>query len=89
MREIAAERDPGTDTLKRPEFYDLLLRVAGERSLVSTRKLGGWLKKVVGRIVDKQRLVVAEASDPSAKRAPKFRIESVAKPRDDQPGLDL
>ena len=89
VREIAAEREPGTDTLKRPEFYDLLLRVAGERGLVSTRKLGGWLKKIVGRIVDKQRLVIAEASDASAKRAPKFRLESVAKTQDDQPGLDL
>jgi hypothetical protein len=89
VREIAAERDPGTDRLKWPEFYDLLLRVAGESGLVSTRKLGAWLKKVVGRIVDKQRLVVVEASDAGAKRAPKFRLESVAKPQDDQPGPHL
>ena len=33
-----------------PEFRDLLLRVAGEGGVVSSRRLGKWLSKISGRL---------------------------------------
>ena len=36
----------------RPEFRDLLMRIAGDRGGVSTRRLARWLRRSEGRIVD-------------------------------------
>jgi hypothetical protein len=40
-----------------PEFHDLLLRVAGDKSGISTKRLGAWLRRIQGRIVGGFRLV--------------------------------
>ena len=37
---------------KFPEFRDLLLRVAGEGGAVPGKRLGKWLSKISGRVVD-------------------------------------
>jgi putative DNA primase/helicase len=42
-----------------PEFRDLLLRQAGERGQINTRRLGKWFSKITGRIVEGRRLTVA------------------------------
>jgi putative DNA primase/helicase len=39
-----------------PELRDVLLRVAGERGAISTRRLGQWLQKREGRIVGGRRI---------------------------------
>lgn len=41
-----------------PEFRDVLLRQAGERGAVNTKRLGKWLSRISGRIVDGHRLVM-------------------------------
>src|SRR5215212_7803635 len=43
---------------KHPEFLDLLLRIAGDRGAVSSRRLGKWLSRISGRVVDGSRLVM-------------------------------
>ena len=40
-----------------PEFRDVLLRIAGDRGNVNTRKLGNWLMDHAGRIVNGLRIV--------------------------------
>jgi hypothetical protein len=40
-----------------PAFHDLLLRVAGDKSGISTKRLGAWLRRIQGRIVGDLRLV--------------------------------
>ncbi|MCJ2080730.1 hypothetical protein [Methylobacterium sp. J-090] len=50
--------DYGTQDFVAPEFRDLLLRQAGDGGAVNSRKLGKWLARVSGRIVDDFRLVV-------------------------------
>jgi hypothetical protein len=39
-----------------PEFQDLLIRRAGERGNISTRRLGVWLRGITGKVVDNTRL---------------------------------
>ena len=34
---------------KHPEFHDLLLRIAGDRGTVSSKRLGKWLSRTSGR----------------------------------------
>lgn len=43
---------------ERVEFRDTLLRVAGEGGAVSSRRLGRWLSRIKGRIVNRQRLTM-------------------------------
>jgi hypothetical protein len=43
---------------RHPEFRDLLLRIAGDGGAVSSRRLGKWLSRISGRIVDGYRLVM-------------------------------
>jgi putative DNA primase/helicase len=43
---------------KHPEFRDLLLRIAGDGGAVSSRRLGKWLSRTLGRVVDGYRLVM-------------------------------
>jgi RepB DNA-primase from phage plasmid len=52
---IACERPFGGEFV-RPEFRDLLLRVAGEGGRVSPERLGKWLSKISGRVVGGLRL---------------------------------
>lgn len=49
------QRPPG---FKRPDFRELLLRIAGDGGAVSTRRLGKWLMGISGRIVDGHRLTM-------------------------------
>jgi putative DNA primase/helicase len=42
-----------------PELRDALLRVAGDKGNINTKKLGEWLKNQAGRIVDGVRIVKA------------------------------
>jgi putative DNA primase/helicase len=37
---------------KYPEFRDLLIRRAGDRGVISTKRLGWWLRGIIGKIVD-------------------------------------
>jgi len=76
VAEVAADKDLGTNALERPEFHDFLLQVAGNRGLVSTRRLGTWLGKIVGRIVDGMKLLV-EPAKSGTNRAQKFRLAEV------------
>ena len=43
---------------KHPEFRDLLLRIAGDGGAVSSKRLGKWLSRISGRVVDGYRLVM-------------------------------
>jgi hypothetical protein len=42
---------------KRPDWFDCLNRLAGERGAINTRRLAIWLRKREGRIVDGHRVV--------------------------------
>ncbi len=42
----------------RPEFREALLRIAGEGRTVSSKRLGRWLTRIRGRVVDGHRLEV-------------------------------
>ncbi|MGD1035783.1 MAG: hypothetical protein ABR878_01030 [Roseiarcus sp.] len=55
---IACERRAPSVEFLRPELRDLLLRVAGDGGAVSSRRLGRWLTKISGRVVDGHRLTV-------------------------------
>ncbi|WP_419952518.1 hypothetical protein [Methylobacterium sp.] len=44
--------DYGTQDFIAPEFRDLLLRQAGEGGAVNSRRLGKWLSRISGRVVD-------------------------------------
>ena len=55
-----APAGPGDDSgFADPEFRDLLLRQAGERGQISTKRLGKWFSKISGRPVEGRRIVVA------------------------------
>ena len=60
--QAACEREPpdgyggGASGFRDPEFRDLLLRVAGDGGAVSSRRLGKWLARISGKIVDRRRL---------------------------------
>lgn len=43
---------------KDPEFRDLLLRVAGDGGAVSSRRLGRWLSRISGKVVDGRRVAM-------------------------------
>ena len=53
MREASGE--PGQYHLAHPEFRDTLLRIAGDRNVLNSRKLGNWLAAREGRIADGMR----------------------------------
>jgi hypothetical protein len=53
---FACERSFPGSAFNRPEFRDLLLRVAGEGGAVSPKRLGKWLSKIAGRVVNELRL---------------------------------
>ena len=54
----ACEKGPGSSfdynvqEFRAPEFRDLLLRQAGDGGAVNSRRLGKWLAKISGRVVD-------------------------------------
>ncbi|KAB7782293.1 bifunctional DNA primase/polymerase [Methylorubrum populi] len=58
--QAACERDSfggyGTSDFKTAEFRDLLLRQAGDGGAVNSRKLGRWLSRISGRVVDGVRI---------------------------------
>ncbi|MDP4026796.1 bifunctional DNA primase/polymerase [Methylobacterium sp. NEAU 140] len=51
-----ASFDYGTQDFRAPEFRDLLLRQAGDGGAVNSRRLGKWLAKISGRVVDGHRI---------------------------------
>ena len=55
-----APTGPGDDSgFADPEFRDLLLRQAGDRGQINTRRLGKWFSKIGGRPVEGLRMTVA------------------------------
>jgi hypothetical protein len=56
--QVACGRTIGGTEFLLPEFRDVLLRVAGDGGAVSSRRLGRWLSRISGRIVDGCRLVM-------------------------------
>jgi len=71
---------------KYPEFRDLLLRIAGDRGAVSSRRLGKWLSRISGRVVDGSRLVMRADSS----HGNKFSLqESARKSRSTEPREDV
>jgi hypothetical protein len=55
--QIACERNMGTNEFRLSEFRDLLLRIAGDGGAVNSRRLGRWLSRISGRVVDGRRLI--------------------------------
>ena len=55
--EVACQALPANDFNRQP-FKELLLRVASERqgTVVSSKRLGWWLRKISGRVVEGHRL---------------------------------
>jgi len=56
------------------ELREVMLDIAGERGEINRRKLGWWLKRHAGRIVDGKRFVRASGNSSSEK----WRVESVS-----------
>lgn len=56
--QIACEKDLVTNEFRLAEFRDLLLRVAGDGGAVNSRRLGKWLAKITGRIIEGCRLTM-------------------------------
>jgi hypothetical protein len=50
IKETACEQDSDRKPI-RPEFNDLLIRIAGDRGTVSTNRLGRWLHRNEGRVI--------------------------------------
>jgi putative DNA primase/helicase len=50
-----------TNELVMPDLFDALIRVAGERGVINTKRLGKWLLEHEGRIVDGHRVMRAES----------------------------
>jgi hypothetical protein len=57
-----------------PEFEDLLLRVAGDKSGISTKKLGAWLRRIQGKIVGGFRLTLRPGR--AGGHAPSFFLQA-------------
>lgn len=62
----ACEKGPGASfdynvqEFRAPEFRDLLLRQAGDGGAVNSRRLGRWLSRIKGRVVDGHRIEMRE-----------------------------
>lgn len=61
----ACDRDAGSHfagpgDFKLAEFRDLLLRQAGDGGAVNSRRLGKWLSRIKGRVVDGHRIEMKE-----------------------------
>ncbi|MCJ2071411.1 bifunctional DNA primase/polymerase [Methylobacterium sp. J-030] len=69
-----------------PEFRDLLLRQAGDGGAVNTRRLGKWLAKISGRVVDGYRIEMKI----DGKHGNRFSLRQVggSEPADPFAGLD-
>ena len=52
--------DDNLQDFMRPEFRDLLLRQAGDGGAVNSRRLGKWLSRIKGRVVDGHRIEMRE-----------------------------
>ena len=56
----AASSFSGPGDFKLAEFRDLLLRQAGDGGAVNSRRLGKWLSRIKGRVVDGYRIEMKE-----------------------------
>jgi hypothetical protein len=57
---------PAPDDFNPQPFKDLLVRVAGEKGSVSTKRLGWWLRGISGRVVGGYRLVSGQLNAAQA-----------------------
>ncbi|ABE43850.1 hypothetical protein Bpro_1919 [Polaromonas sp. JS666] len=73
VREVVTRTSAGGLGSGLEDFYESLLDIAGERERVNTRKLGKWITRNAGRIVDGLRLVRA----PKTRNAENWLVESV------------
>lgn len=65
---------PAPNDYSPPVFKQLLMNIAGEQTGVSAKRLGWWLRKISGRIVDGYRLVRKQARSNRAS----FWLQKVA-----------
>ncbi|WP_066927311.1 bifunctional DNA primase/polymerase [Methylobacterium sp. CCH5-D2] len=76
--QAACERDSfggyGPSDFKTAEFRDLLLRQAGDGGAVNSRKLGKWLSRISGRVVEGMRIEMKG----SANHGSRFTLVSTA-----------
>jgi hypothetical protein len=71
--ELACET-PAPDDFNRQPLKTLLLQVAGDHGgIISTRRLGQWLRRISGRVVDKHRLILSHPNKALAA----FRLSKV------------
>jgi putative DNA primase/helicase len=55
-RRLQGDQGQGTSEMQMPDLFDALTRIAGERGIINTKRLGKWLLAHEGRIVDGHRL---------------------------------
>ena len=74
-----AETAGAVDLDRKPvhtEFRDLLLRVAGDKGNISTKRLGVWLRRIQGKVVGGLRM--ASLSGRAGGHAPRFYLKADA-----------
>jgi hypothetical protein len=72
---------------KLPEFHDLLRRMAGDKgNAISTKRLGAWLRRIQGKVVDGLRLVAVPGR--AGGHAPKFHLQSDKAKAEQQPATE-
>jgi hypothetical protein len=69
----AMRRTMAPDHPDHAELRDVLLEIAGERGEINPRKLGWWIRRHSGRIVEEKRIVRADGN----KSAERWRVELV------------
>jgi putative DNA primase/helicase len=57
-----------------PEFRDLLLRLAGDKGTISTKRLGAWLRRIQGKVLGGLRLISIPGR--AGGHAPKFHLQA-------------
>jgi hypothetical protein len=70
-----ASAPPAPNDFNPPAFKQFLLRVAEDREGVSAKRLGWWLRKISGRVVNGHRLVKGRFSVARAQ----FRLSKVGR----------
>jgi hypothetical protein len=90
----ACEKGPGSSfdynvqEFRAPEFRDLLLRQAGDGGAVNSRRLGKWLAKINGRVVDGARIEM-KIDGSNGNRFTLRQVDgSASAPRRSDPGQD-
>ncbi|POR42700.1 PriCT-2 domain-containing protein [Methylobacterium sp. V23] len=71
--------DYGVQEFVAPEFRDLLLRQAGDGGAVNSRRLGKWLSRIKGRVVDGHRIEMREDNS----NGNRFSLSKIGERNDD------